>query len=125
MDLINTILYQKAKNRNWVLKISFLILFVFQFFIFNSINAQTPEPTETPTNNTEQQIENSTENNEDAETEDDSYVQQMQQLIKNPININTADEAQLKELIVLTPLQIANSALSSITNCLQCSNLPK
>ena len=108
MDLINTILYQKAKNRNWVLKILFLILFVFQFFIFNSINAQTPEPTETPTNNTEQQIENSTENNEDAETEDDSYVQQMQQLIKNPININTADEAQLKELIVLTPLQIAN-----------------
>ena len=108
MDLINTILYQKAKNKNWVLKMFSLILFVFQFFIFNSINAQTPEPTETPTNNTEQQIENSTENNEDAETEDDSYVQQMQQLIKNPININTADEAQLKELIVLTPLQIAN-----------------
>lgn len=108
MNLINTILYHKAKNRNWVLKMLFLILFVFQFSIFNSINAQTTEPTETPTNNTEQQIENSTENNEDAETEDDSYVQQMQQLIKTPININTADEAQLKELIVLTPIQIAN-----------------
>ncbi len=129
MNLINTILYQKAKNRNWVLKILFLILFIFQFSSFNSINAQTPEPTETPTNNTEQQIENITENNEDAETEDDSYIQQMQQLVKNPININTADEAQLKELIVLTPLQITNiisyrNLLGNFTSIYELQSVP-
>jgi hypothetical protein len=65
--------------------------------------AQVPE---TPV--TEQQVENLTENNEDAETEDDSYLQQMQQYIKNPVNLNYADEAALKELRVLTPLQISS-----------------
>ncbi len=67
--------------------------------------SQTPE---TPTNTTEQQIENITANNEDTETEDDSYLQQMQQFVKNPVNINTADEAQLKELVALSPIQISN-----------------
>jgi hypothetical protein len=67
------------------------------------LRAQVPE---TPA--TEQQVENLTENNEDAETEDDSYLQQMQQYIKNPVNLNHADEAALKELRVLTPLQISS-----------------
>ena len=48
--------------------------------------AQVPE--EPVTTNTEQQLENITENNEDLETEDDSYIQQMVQYIKNPINLN-------------------------------------
>jgi DNA uptake protein ComE-like DNA-binding protein len=67
--------------------------------------AQTPE---TPTTATEQQIENITQSNEDIETEDDSYLQQMQEFIKHPININTADEAQLNQLLVLSPIQIQN-----------------
>jgi Helix-hairpin-helix motif len=83
---------------------AFLFLILnFSFLIVTE--AQTPEP---PTSTTEQQIENVTENNEDNETEDDSYLQQMQQFVKNPININTANEVELKELIVLTPMQIAN-----------------
>jgi Helix-hairpin-helix motif len=67
--------------------------------------AQTPE---IPANTTEQQLENITENNEDAETEDDTYLQQMNQYIKNPINLNTADENGLKELRILNPIQIQN-----------------
>jgi hypothetical protein len=76
-----------------------------QLSIINSSFAQTPE---TPTTITEQQIENITENNEDVETEDDSYLQQMRGFLRNPININTADEVQLKELTVLSPIQISN-----------------
>src|SRR5450631_47437 len=58
------------------------------------------------TTTAEQQLENSTENNADLETEDDSYLQQMQQFIKNPIDLNDADESSLKDLRVLTALQI-------------------
>jgi hypothetical protein len=66
---------------------------------------QTPE---IPASTTEQQLENITENNEDAETEEDSYLQQMHQYIKNPINLNTANENDLKELRMLNPIQIQN-----------------
>ncbi|MFT3910590.1 MAG: helix-hairpin-helix domain-containing protein [Ferruginibacter sp.] len=61
-----------------------------------------------PNSSTEQQLENVTENNEDLETEDDSYLQEMVQFQKNPVDLNSADEAILKELLVLTPLQIQN-----------------
>ena len=61
-----------------------------------------------PPTTTEEQLENITQANEDNETEDDSYLQEMIQFQKNPINLNTADEAVLKELLVLTPLQIQN-----------------
>ena len=37
----------------------------------------------------EQQLEAITENNEDVETEDDSFLQTMRQYFKNPINLNT------------------------------------
>lgn len=65
--------------------------------------AQLPE-----TGNTEQQLENLTADNGDVETEDDSYTQQMQQYLRHPINLNTATEAALAELRILTPLQINN-----------------
>ncbi len=65
--------------------------------------AQVTEPV---TPNTEQQLENVTENNEDMETEDDSYLQQMIQFIKNPIALNDADVADLNQLRILTPIQI-------------------
>ena len=59
-----------------------------------------------PTTTTEQQMEAITENNDDAETQDDSFWQQLQQFSKSPLNLNTADEVMLKELVILTPLQI-------------------
>ncbi len=58
--------------------------------------------------NVEQQLEGITENTEDAETQDDSFLQQMRQFLRNPINLNTADAATLKELLILTPLQVQN-----------------
>ncbi len=79
-----------------------VLLFLFTLFYYPAFS-QTTE-----TSSTEQQIENITEGNEDVETEDDSYLQQMQQLLKNPVNLNTATETELKELKILTQLQIQN-----------------
>jgi hypothetical protein len=49
---------------------------------------------------------NITENNEDSETEDDSYLQQMVQYIKNPIELNYADAVELNQLRMLTSMQV-------------------
>ncbi len=76
------------------------------FFVCAGINAQVKEPASN--SNTEQQLENITENNADVETEDDSYLQEMAQYQKNPLNINTASESMLKNLRVLSPVQIQN-----------------
>ncbi len=65
--------------------------------------AQETQPT---TPNTEQQLENVTESNEDLETEDDSYLQQMVQFLKNPIELNYADAVELNQLRMLTPMQV-------------------
>ncbi|MGZ3767622.1 MAG: ComEA family DNA-binding protein, partial [Bacteroidia bacterium] len=69
-----------------------------------------PDPTEPPPV-VEQQLENLTEASDDAATEDDSYLQELVQFIKDPINLNYADEGQLKELKLLSPIQISNLIL--------------
>lgn len=56
---------------------------------------------------TEQQLENQAET-DDAETEDDSFLQTLNSYRRNPLNLNQADENDLKELRILTPLQIKN-----------------
>ena len=56
---------------------------------------------------TEQQLENLADA-EGAETEDDSYLQQLEQFRKNPVNLNTADPPELKELRLITDLQISH-----------------
>ena len=53
-----------------------------------------------PTTTTEQQMEAITENNDDNETQDDSFLQQLQQFLKSPVNLNTADASAMKELMV-------------------------
>ena len=53
----------------------------------------------------EQQLENLADA-EEAETEDDSYLQQYQQLRRHPLNLNTAEEADLTQVLFLSPLQI-------------------
>ncbi len=55
----------------------------------------------------EQQIENLTDV-EQAETEDDSFLQQLEYMRSNPVNLNTAELNELRELRILTDLQIAN-----------------
>ncbi len=62
---------------------------------------------ETTTSNVEQQLENLTDADQ-SETEDDSYLQQMQQFIKNPVNINNATADELRELKIISDLQIDN-----------------
>lgn len=57
--------------------------------------------------NTEQQLENLT-NEDQSETEDDSYIIQLQYFRKHPLNVNDADANELKELFFLSDLQIDN-----------------
>lgn len=93
--------FSSVKLQRQLRVLLFCLLFGFTFL--PAAQSQTPE---TPA--AEQQLENSTETNSDNETEDDSYMQQMQQFMKHPLNLNTADEDDLKELRVLSPLQIQN-----------------
>ncbi len=53
-------------------------------------------------------MENLTENAEDVETEDDAYLQEMQHFLNDPINLNYANEEDLKDLKFLSALQIQN-----------------
>jgi len=53
----------------------------------------------------EQQLENQAEA-DDAETEDDSYYQQLRQYLRNPINLNSALESDLQPFRFLSDLQI-------------------
>jgi len=55
--------------------------------------------------NTEQQLENLADADQ-TETEDDSYVMQLQYFRKHPLNLNEAGANELKELFFLTDLQI-------------------
>lgn len=81
-------------------------MYTFCFIIFHGLLFA--QVTEVPATTTEQQLENITENSEDSETEDDSYLQEMAQFLKNPVNLNLAEESVLKDLKILSPLQIQN-----------------
>lgn len=59
-----------------------------------------------PTATMEQQLEEYTERMDDAETSDDSWLQQIEFYKKNPLNLNTATEEDLRNLQMLTALQI-------------------
>jgi len=83
------------------LRLFILWLFIIHYLTF-TMNAQ-----ETPVSTTEQQLENLTDADQ-SETEDDSYLQQLEQFRKHPVNLNTADENDLRELKILSGLQIAN-----------------
>ena len=82
----------------------FFPLTIFFLFPFRLL-AQVPE---VPVSTMEQQLEAVTESNDDNETEDDSFLQEMQQFLKEPVNLNTADATLLKELVILSPIQIQN-----------------
>ena len=82
----------------------FFLLLIYFLFPFGLL-AQVPE---VPVSIMEQQLEAVTENNDDNQTEDDSFLQEMQQFLKVPVNLNTADATLLKELVVLSPIQIQN-----------------
>ena len=56
---------------------------------------------------TEQQLENLADADQ-AETEDDTYLQDLEHFKRNPVNLNSADADELKQLRIITDLQIAN-----------------
>ncbi|MDZ4806796.1 MAG: helix-hairpin-helix domain-containing protein, partial [Bacteroidota bacterium] len=56
---------------------------------------------------TEQQLENLTDADQ-GETEDDTYLQELEHFRRNPLNINSAEADELKQLRIVTDLQIAN-----------------
>src|SRR6188768_79015 len=83
----------------WV-RIFILLLFIIQ-------SSFTAFAQESPVSTIEQQLENLTDVDQ-SETEDDSYHQQWERFRKTPLNLNTADENDLRELKILSGLQIAN-----------------
>ena len=104
----------------------------FYFFLI-LCSAQTPEQPAKPlmqlNSSVEQQLENITENNADTETEDDSYLQEMLQYQKNPININTASESLLSGLRILSPMQVQSiisyrSLLGNFVNIYELQAVP-
>ena len=92
------------------MKKSFCIKILFIIYLAQCIfySAKAQEKKVDPPPIIEHQLENLTENSDDVETEDDSYLQEMQHFIDDPINLNTAIESDLKELKILTALQIQN-----------------
>lgn len=78
----------------------FITVFTFHLSLLTCL-AQDIPPT------AEQQLENLADVDQ-SETEDDSYLQQLEYLRTNPVNLNTADIHELRELRILTDLQIAN-----------------
>ncbi len=77
-----------------------IILFTFHISLLICLGQDIPP-------SAEQQLENLTDA-EQAETEDDSYLQQLEHFKKNPVNLNVADINELRELRLLTDLQIFN-----------------
>ena len=77
-----------------------VILVTFHYFLFSCMAQEIPP-------NTEQQLENLTDIDQN-ETEDDSYLQQLEHFKKHPLNLNEAEPNELRELIFLTDLQIDN-----------------
>ena len=82
-----------------LLGLIFILLLLLPFSLF----AQQPESSNS---GVEQQLEANTENSEDNETEDDSFIQSMRQFLKHPINLSTANLATLQELSVFSAIQI-------------------
>ena len=76
-----------------------LILLLLHFYFIS--NGQEIPPA------TEQQLENQTDADQ-GETEDDAWLQDMEQFRKNPLNINQADAEELKQIRIITDLQIAS-----------------
>ena len=79
----------------------------FFILLITFLSRSTTHAQETPISTIEQQLENLTDVDQ-AETEDDSYHQQWERFRRSPLNLNNADENDLRELKILSGLQIAN-----------------
>jgi hypothetical protein len=75
-------------------------------FLTTPAYAQQENPVQ-PGSIAEQQLETLAEQQE-GETEDDSYLQALIQLRTNPLNLNTAGENELRDIRIISDLQITN-----------------
>ena len=84
------------------------LVMVFLIFLLTHPNsfAQQKDTLPNPALMLIQKLEDLTESNGDMEIDDDYFIQQMQQFIKDPINLNIATENDLSQLQLLTPLNI-------------------
>src|SRR4051794_36580585 len=90
-------------------KVLLILSFIcFSFCTYAQVDTAQAQKELPITPSTEEQLENITENNADVETEDDSYLQELAQYTRHPLNLNTADEVQLQELKLISPIQIRN-----------------
>lgn len=80
--------------------------FIIGFLFFTVHYSQLLSAQEIPVSS-EQQLENQTDADQ-GETEDDNWLQDLEHFRKNPLNVNTADPEELKQLRILTDLQIAS-----------------
>ena len=78
---------------------------IFLLLVGVEVIAQEREPESLP--EIQQQLELDTEENE-MESEDDSYLQQLRYYLKHPINLNEASAEELNEFKILSALQISN-----------------
>ena len=83
-----------------------ILMILFGVFASATALAQDNSPA-SPGSVVEQQLEDLAEQDE-METEDDSFLQSLLQYQKNKLNINTADAGELRELKILSALQIQN-----------------
>ncbi|MGC4103067.1 ComEA family DNA-binding protein [Ferruginibacter sp.] len=82
-----------------ILKICWLSIFGYLPILLPAQNPVVPATQE-------QQMESMAESNAQEELEDDSYLQQMQQYLKDPVNLNYAGADELRELGLLDPLRV-------------------
>lgn len=97
--------YKKPQlNNRFFLCHAMRCVVICSMFFFSPCMAQVTPPPAQVIN--EQHVENITAGNDDTDIEDDTYQQQLQEFLKDPVELNTADEETLKALLVLNPLQI-------------------
>jgi hypothetical protein len=87
---------------------SLLSFSVFLFLAGNPGAIKAQEITDEPPAIVGQHLEDLTEANEDMETEDDGYLQEMQHFLKEPVNLNYANAGLLEQLKLLNAVQINN-----------------
>ncbi|HXS55041.1 MAG TPA: helix-hairpin-helix domain-containing protein, partial [Hanamia sp.] len=94
------------KTRKAIKNVISYSLFVLLTGLSADIKAQITD--DEPAEMMEQQLEDISSANEETETEDDAYLQQMHHFLKEPLNLNYADAGLLEQLNLLSPIQIAN-----------------
>ncbi|MEP6674365.1 MAG: helix-hairpin-helix domain-containing protein [Ferruginibacter sp.] len=103
--LINSIAQDVLKyEMKYFTKIIFVCCFLFILMMGDRCIAQTIDPAAA----LEEQVENISMANQDEQPEDDSFLQELQEYLLHPLNLNTANEEELEDLKILSPLEIRN-----------------